>query len=386
MKDSELIKALPKDSWFRRWVSVWPHAEPPTSYLLFGAIAVFSACVGRRTYIDQDIHRLWPMFNLLLIGPSGIGKSTAIDVTKVLTDTLPEDMKPEIIAGATTPEELHQTLRLQPKAILRASELAAFFGRQKYMEGLVPYVTELLDYKETQERRTRKDSIIIVNEPTVTIVGGSTLEWLQEQLPDSATTGGFLARFFIVEERYKRQRVANPAQMMTKKARERLLLRRHDAVLDFEQLISEIPEGPMQFKDFSVMDVYSIWYNTHTPMSGFLAPFAARAGTFILRLAMLSALSCGRKQILAEDIHAGIVLYEFMESRLLNVVVPFTKDGKMMQRSTEAVGSTGMERKALYRSMRNSLTVNQVETFVRSLIQSEQLRETKTGRLVRTSL
>ena len=383
MKPSELIKALPKDSWFRKWVAVWPHAEPPTSYLLFGAMAVFSACVGRRTYIDQDVHQLWPMFNLLLIGPSGIGKSTAIDITKGLTEGLDEGA-PTIIQGATTPEELHQTLRLQPKAILRASELAAFFGKQKYMEGLVPYTTELLDYKEVQERRTRRDGLVTVQAPTVTVIGGSTLEWLQEQLPDSATTGGFLARFFIVEEKHKRQRVANPADVMTPTQRARLLKRRSECVQEFQSLVEAVQPSTMKFKDYTVQDVYSVWYHTHVPMSGFLAPFAARAGTFILRLAMLIALSCKRMQIQKQDMRAAITMYEYMASKLLNVVVPFTVKGKLMQKIVEAVGAQGISKRGLYRSMKNFITVNEVNSLVDSLKQAGELTETEVGRIVRT--
>jgi len=74
-------------------------------------------------------------------------------------------------------EGLHQLLEPQPNAILYASELAAFFNRSKYMESLLPYVTELLDYPPQVERnlRTGKSKVML---PSVSVMGGSTKDWL----------------------------------------------------------------------------------------------------------------------------------------------------------------------------------------------------------------
>src|SRR5271169_1329093 len=217
-----VLECLPKDSFFLRWVRAWPTAEAPHSFILFSAMSMLGAALGRRVYFDLDAHILYPMLNLLLIGPSGIGKSTSITRLGIpLVRGLPDSLRPYIIEGKTTPEALHDELIVEPHAIVFASELANFFSKAKYMEDMIPYVTQLLDYEQSVPRRLR-GQLLEVKNPSVTIVGGSTVEWLQDQLPNSASTGGFLARFLIVKEEHKGQRVADSKSMLSKSGWERI--------------------------------------------------------------------------------------------------------------------------------------------------------------------
>jgi len=204
----DIPDCLPQDSWFRDWMAIWPTAESSKSFLLFSAMAMLGACLGRRVWLDQDIHQVRPMINLLLIGPSGIGKSSAVKIAKRLLPFVSEMERPQFFEGGSTKEKLHEDLAVQPKAIIFASELAAFFSKEKYKENLIPYVTQLLDYEDVIELRSKSGGIVPVHYPAVSILGASTLEWLQDQLPDSAVSGGFLARFLILNEEAKGQRVA----------------------------------------------------------------------------------------------------------------------------------------------------------------------------------
>jgi len=171
--DLGIVKKVPRESLFRKWVEAYPLAEPPNAYLLFSTMAMLGAALGRRVYFDQDAHTLYPMVNLLLIGPSGIGKSTSIlKVGKPLLDALPIELKPQFVSGKATPEKLHDDLVIDPHAMVFASELANFFSRAKYMEDMIPYVTQLLDYEPTVERRTRSSDLLVVKNPAVSVVGG----------------------------------------------------------------------------------------------------------------------------------------------------------------------------------------------------------------------
>ena len=79
MNFDQVLTLIPEDSWFRAWMKCWPHSEPPKSYILLSGMMAMGACFGRRVKFDHDVHVLYPMLNLLLIGPSGIGKTTALD-------------------------------------------------------------------------------------------------------------------------------------------------------------------------------------------------------------------------------------------------------------------------------------------------------------------
>lgn len=310
-------------------MSIWPHAETPKSYVLFTGMAMLGAALGRQVVFDQDVHKLYPMLNLLLIGPSGIGKTTALEHMGMrLLHSLPKAEQPQIISGAPTPEKLHDDLKPNPHAVLFAEELASFFNKTKYMEGLIPYVTELLNYKSHIERRTKGGGLIIVDNPTVAVCGGSTVEWLQEQLPDSATSGGFLARFLIVSEEHKSQRNPLPKMSMGKTQWLQLEHARAKCFNDFYHCLRYY-SGSIAFRDYGVADVYSLWYSNYKPATGHLAPFSARAGEFILRLATLVALSRHNVAIDDEDVTAAIKLYTYCADKLQAVVVPYTQQGKL---------------------------------------------------------
>lgn len=366
MEANEVVNVIPEDSWLRDWMELWVAHEYPKSYLLLSALAMTGAALGRKVwYGDRDIRPLWPMLNVLLIGPSGTGKSSAIMLSRRLLYVLSKADQPQFIMGGATMERLHADLLPQPKAILFASELANFFNRQKYNEALVPYVTELLDY-EPVERRTVAGSIIRIPEPSVTVVGGSTVEWLQEQLPDAAVAGGFLARFLICEEPYKSQRVADPETALTKAQQKRLDVLRHTVEESFLHSIAAAG-GQLKFRDYGVHDEYSYWYMNHKPVSGTLAPFAARAHEFVKRMAMLFAVSAFRDAIYSEDLAAAISLYAYAESKLQSVVVPYTATGKIMKQILGVIGISEMTEKEILQAMLNTAGSHEVLKYLGGL-------------------
>lgn len=370
-RPKDIADCLPKDSWFKDYMAVWPLAEPPRSYILFAAMAMFGAALGRRVYFGQDFRKLWPMLNMLLIGQSGLGKSTSIEMAQPLLYTLPKIEQPQFIVGGATPEKLHADLLPNPHAVLFASELANFFNKQDYNAALIPYVTELLDYKPV-EKRSKSGGLIRIEEPSVAVVGGSTVEWLQDQLPDTAVSGGFLARFLIIEEDTKARKVASPEDAISYKALKELQQKREEVFLRFAPLVLG-SEGKIAFKDYGALDVYTIWYSSHSPINGHLAPFAARAPEFIKRLALILTCSANRTAISEEDIDAAIQLYSYCETKLQKVVVPMSQDGKMLGKVLEAIGNNPKTEAEILQAMRNFADAKKVQNWLNSLMQSQDI-------------
>lgn len=365
-----MVDCLPEGSWYRDFMDCFPLAEAPKSYILFSAMAMAGSCIGRKSWFDQDIHRVYPIMSLLLIGPSGIGKSTSMrDIAlNNLIRTLPEEIKPQVISGKTTKEALHADLVAQPHSLIMASELANMFSKEKYMEGMIPYVTDLLDLTPTSVR-TKSGGLQTIREPSVAIIGGSTREWLQEQLPSTATAGGFLPRFFIIKEDYKFQRIANPEGMLSKTQKIALEEKRIKTFRSFIGMV-DFHRGNVSFKDHEASDAYTVWYQTFTPETGTLSPFAARAGVHILRIAMLLAFSCARSVISAEDINSAICLFSYSMSKLQEVIVPMSAQGKLISKVLECVGAERLSLAAIKRAMRNYCGRRDVEEAISSLVEA----------------
>lgn len=378
---------LPKDSWFRAWMNCWcPLSESPDSYVLFCGMSALGAYLGRSCFIEIDPGHLlvYPMLNILLIGPSGIGKSRAAGTVDAVYEAQPPGAPlPQIIAGATTMESLHFTdLSFNSHAILKASELANFFSKARYMEPLVPYVTELLDYKASIERRTRSSGMAKVMNPSVTVLGCSTPEWLQEQLPDSATSGGFLARFLLVVEKHKSKIIPLPAKMLSRSQRAQLEHDRARCFRDFGDFLG-IHSGPIDLNN-EAQDVYTEFCINKKPVTGHLEPFAARSGEMVLRMAMLVALSRKKNIIAGDDVACAIKLYGLTERGLQQVAVPLSPQGKLLAKVLEAIGPSGASQVQVRRAMRSYLSAQDVDRLIESLLASKDITHMD-GKFYRTS-
>ncbi len=372
----EILKTLPSNSWLPGWMRWWKTCAASKSYILFAGFYALGASLGRKTFFEDDYRVLWPMINLLLIGPSGIGKSTVARLAFNLTKGLPEGTIPMLVSGSATMESLHKDLMGHPHAILYASELANFFNRQKYNDAMIPYITDCLDYNDTVERRIKSEGTLIVQKPAVTVIGGSTVEWLQEQLPDSAMTGGFLARFLILNEEHKSQRNPLPGHSMGRTTKAALERERVDVTTKFHRLLEWVPPK-MVFESYETADVFTYWDATRSSPTGFLAPFISRGGEFVIRLGMISAIACGRPHILPEDIALGIHLYEYCLGKLQAVVVPFTLKGKLLKAVLEMVEKTPLTLKQIQKAMRNSVTAQETTLLVNSHLESGDLVKTE---------
>lgn len=370
----EAYSTIPEDSWLRDWMSSWEYTEPPRSYLFFSGLAMLGGCLGRRVWFDLDVHRVFPLMNLLLIGPSGIGKSTALrDISEsFLVRQLPDGpTKPMVITGKTTKEALHMDLQVQPHAIILASELANLFSKEKYMEGTIPYVTDLLDLAPARIR-TKSEGSRTIERPECSVVGGSTKEWLQDMLPSSSGEGGFLPRFFIVKEDYKYQRIPDPSRLLTANERLAVLQLRDRVFNDFTHILA-VSEGRFDFEDYEASDEYSYWYKTYLPDSGILSPFAARAGAHVLRLALLSAVARFRNSIGVGDIRCAISLHQYATAKLSEVVVPMSQAGKLSNKLLDALGAEPKSEIALRRAMRNHCGGQDVKRMLQDLLESKEV-------------
>lgn len=336
-------------------------------------MGLLGGVLGRQVYMLHDSFRpSYAMLNILLIGPSGIGKSTSVSMAKELLPYIPQEKRPQFISGSSTKEKLHADLVLNSHAIVFASELATLFSKEQYKEGLIGYVTQLLDYEARVECRTKKDDVTYVENPEVTLLGASTREWLTNMLPDTAATGGFLPRFVPVLEDRRAQRVANPNRMLNAAQTAELTEKRDNVKNAFTRI--GITSGVLDFEDDEAASRYKNWYDQAFAPTGSLAPFYARAGEMILRIAMLFAVSCGRMYITEEDVDGAIALYTYLCSKFRNITVAVTPAGKMLQAVLEAITYEGTSTLNLFRNLNNLTTVSELQKQINSLVSSGQVR------------
>ena len=206
---------LPKKGWLGLWMKFTGNLEICPRFRFFSACSAVGAAVNNKVWIQRGdeglLPKLFPNPWVMLLAPPGRGhKTTAInmavnclteacDDVRILADKLTPEYLVKALSSPSTPKEM---IRIGPRdatGLIKASELSVFFGKQTYNVGLVSLVTDLYDYREKWSGGTIGRGGETLRRNCISILGGSTPEWLQQMLPQDAFTGGFMSRFIIVE-------------------------------------------------------------------------------------------------------------------------------------------------------------------------------------------
>ncbi len=218
-EEEELEALLPAGGWFENYIEYTRYTESPLSFHLVCSLVTLGCALGRRCWVDQGHYKLYAPLNAMLIGPTGVvHKSSAVDVAKNL---IREVGLCPIMADKITAEKMITALVESPQQFIYAPELSVFFGRQRYNEGLANLILRLLDYPPEWVGDTVVRSTEIIVEPTVSILGGSTMSLLNTSSADVVMSGGFLNRFLTVVETsssrvFPRPRKGKGEQMLIK--------------------------------------------------------------------------------------------------------------------------------------------------------------------------
>ncbi len=91
-----LRKVIPKDGWFEWYDKYTAETESPLSYHLFSSLAVLSAALGRRVFLDMGFWKVYPNLCLVLVGPTGrVAKTSAVNIAKDLI----KEFTPKAVEG-----------------------------------------------------------------------------------------------------------------------------------------------------------------------------------------------------------------------------------------------------------------------------------------------
>lgn len=294
---------LPKKGWLHDYVHFTSGLEACTRFRFFTACCALGAAINNNVWIhrgDSDLlPKLFPNPWVLLLAPPGRGhKTSTINMgVNCLMQACPEV---RILADKLTPESLvkalsepieKEVIRIGPRdatGLIKAPELSVFFGKQQYNVGLVSLVTDLYDFREEWSSETIMRGRNTLRNICISVIGGSTPDWLQTMLPQDAFTGGFLPRFIIVEmppTYFKR--VADPKR--PKDASWEKLVQRLRVFANLEGEMSWSPTGAQYYHDY-YMNLVPTGEKQHDA-------YMERSVEQLIRIAMLIALAEGGMEV-----------------------------------------------------------------------------------------
>jgi hypothetical protein len=319
---------VPRKGWIADYVDFTRNTEPPTVFHFFAGMMAVSSALSRNLYYDMGPYQLFPNLCVVIVAPSGRCKKTSACQIAV---NMMNGIGINVLADKLTPEVLVESLKDKNPAtgLLYAPELAAFLGKQKYQEGMVPMLTRLMDCPDVWKSATIMRGDAELRNVALTFLGASTLDWIQTEIPKSAFGGGFISRLlFVVQEDTPRSFPLPPE--MDKE--------RRYALMERLRLMTQIRGKVMMSSE--CRDWYISWYTSNQRTRHENKQFSGyyeRKPDHAMRLAMLLNVSEGGNHLEMQRSHLqhAVRILDWIEAWL-----PGTFDS--LQESTQGAALGGL--------------------------------------------
>jgi len=292
-EESEFAKLMPKTGFIAKYIEHTLISEPPLSYHFWTAMAVMSAVVQRNTWLVKGIYRVYPNLYIVFVAPTGKCRKTGAILTG---EKLVQHLDfVNVIADKTTPEALLEaldriditpsstggaTMQLSSTGFIRSKEMSTFLNKNTYSSGLITILTDLYDCPDSFRYLTRNSKPIELTDVHVTMLAGTTPEWLATNLPEAAFEGGFMSRVIWCVKHWRDRVIPlveepDPAEMA--------------GLVKMATFINSKHQGPMKFSD-DAKDWYIKWYESAALQAADdekLSGFHERLPDTMIKVAML---------------------------------------------------------------------------------------------------
>jgi len=248
----------------------------------------------------------------ILVGPSGLRKTTAIDIAwKTLESIYPykvirEKITPETIIAAAKPDDPNG----DAICLLIAPEMSTSFGKVKYMQGMVPTLTRLLDH-DVYAEHTRGRGKEVLERVGFGILAGTTTSWMIEEMSTSVVSGGFTARLLIPY-------VKSTARVFMRQTQVDRALQTQLALVLQELLDQGGPIGLSKAADHILTEWYTI-HRGQNNVDDLMSGYHNRKLTHIIRLAMIFTVLEGLREIDRHQLFEAAELLKFIEPGMLEL-------------------------------------------------------------------
>ena len=371
--ESDLWNLIPTTGYLRDYCTYTSHAEAPLVYHLFCALSAVGAVSGRRTYLDMTFFRIYPAMGVILLGPSGLNKTTASDI---VVDILRESELTSVYSEKITPEALTQSVGKNPCGLIYAPELTAFLGRQKYMEGIIPLLTRLLDHPNFLPWETIGRGVVTLRDVGVSVLGCSTPDWFIENTPEDTFGGGYVARHLLIMQDATPRCEPVPS---VPGPQLRIELLGHLNNIFFL-------EGEVRFSSCT-LNAYEDWYRSNKevwrhPEIETMATFYKRKPTHVLRTALCVHLAqCGDLELCENCFNFSVHLIDWTEQFLMPMYRTLFKsasgkDQDFVIKQLRLAGGV-IEHSRLLRRCQYKMNARQLKLVIDSLKEAQQVQERK---------
>lgn len=370
--ERELDELLPSDGFLRRYVEYTAHSEAPLAYHVYSALCAVGSVLNRRVHLDMGYYRLFPTLGVIILGPSGVKKTSAANIAVDLLQSLGVV---KIYSEKLTPEALIEAMKGDnATGLVYAPEMTVFLNKQKYNEGLVQLITRFMDCPDVWESGTIGRGKSEIRNIALSSLMCNTLDWFIKSTPEDLFGGGFIARnILVVQESSPRcEPIPRPGDP---DLRERLV---------YELAYIHKIEGEM-FLTKPAHTEYIRWYsNDHVeearnPEHELLSTYYNRKPDHIKRVAMVLHVSrCGDLHICLDCFTDAVNLLNWTEKFLPGMLRQMFKSstGVEQDQVLRTIANVGkIKHTDLLRKLSYRMKAQEVKSIIQSLKEQNRVTE-----------
>jgi hypothetical protein len=204
------LRGLDKD-WITKYIEYVSGAtESPECYHFWSAATCIAATLKRHVWIDRGTYKLYPNIFAVLVGRPGIGKGGALNPAAsilreancchMLSDRVTIEYVLEKLSKGFPATQMTSSGNIQfgndSSAVIFSPELSIFITASQHT---LPILADLWDSREGEfSYGTRHKGDYKIKNSCVSLLAGSTQEWLISSIPSNAVGGGFTRRVNFV--------------------------------------------------------------------------------------------------------------------------------------------------------------------------------------------
>jgi hypothetical protein len=300
--------------------------EAHPNYHIFSALVALASIVGRRVWIDQGIFSVVPNLYVVLVGPSGNRKTSAMTPAKHLIRELGLPYSAECV----TKEKLVLDVFAQERAIkdieawpqdwkdrygiyspmtCMVTELSEFLGAGGL--GMINFLVTIYD-QDFYDIRTKNKGDVAIRGPYLNVLACTTPDWITIYLRQDVISGGFSRRAIFVLETTKGNKIAFPEITP-------VMVQAWKDMVAYSRILQGV-KGPFTW-DTGTKNYYEKWYHHLTiPANPMLAGYYESKHIQLLKIAMLLSLSESPERVLRiEHLETGLELLGLAEVNMARV-------------------------------------------------------------------
>lgn len=300
--------------WLKAFLEYTAELESPINYFRWAGLSTIAGAAQRKIFAETPAFTIFPNLYVVLCGPAGVKKSTAIRMGKRLLKQVPG-----VNLSSDSPSVAGLIVEFTQITNVAHQSMSAFIGEMSTLYENAPdtmtgFLTAFYDGDDDYIKSTRSSKKEHITKPWLNLIAATTPSWLGDNLSRSAVEGGLVARTLYVYS--EEVNLKNPFPEYTP------ALRRLESALVNDLIHISTLYGNFGFaggKGAAAWEWYKKWYLDRSRLPAVAdnrtSGYFTRKPQHLLRVALLVSLA-KRDDLLytVEDLEVGLALLAALET------------------------------------------------------------------------